>query len=257
MVERGSFRNHPEIRVLGAGGDAKEPTLGLDHNLRWLWKIEAQRMAESSHELTRAIGEKILEKDKVKEQVEQMVAGAHDTSVQQDLKMLGVLVVRETEAKFAHEDPETGFSIQPGDIYLDLHLPPVPAHLRSRQAVEESFRLIAEYIRIHDLDHKYLIGITDEKLAELAHRQFGFEVIFPDPKDLPSDVVAGVENVYMKYRNSPQGVEIPIPVGVFMGTKDLLSRYGIEQPAHQRAARAIGQRAVGNSVTFGPLPHPD
>ena len=247
MTERGGYHDATyslDRRIVGVDDtDAKEPT--LDNEFRILWRQELHRMLESRDEFTRAIAEKFLDKERAKEIVEQMEMGASDVSLHQEFKMLGILVVREAEARFDYHDPDSGIDIRSGDPYLDLHLPPVPLEYRTRDAVEASFALIAEYTQAHGLKPKYVMGFTGASLAGLAHRRFGFGLSLPDPGELPKDVLQGVENVYNQF-----GKELEPPAVVSMPTENFLSIYG---KAEQPPAATTRRRSLGRLATTGEL----
>lgn len=172
--------------------------------------------------LSREIAEKLLLKADVKDRVDAMVAHADDVSVRQDLKQLGTLVVREAEAQFDYDDPESGFNIQRGDGYLDLHVPPVPEESRNSAAAHSSLELVRQYIIAHDLDPKYLMGVSYERLGEIAKR-FGFNVSYPDPNKLPGNIIRGVRRVYQEFTEAGlDGVDMGMPVIIFRRTAEFL-----------------------------------
>lgn len=191
-------------------------------------RTEAINMLRSPEPMTRLIGEKILEKAEIKKRVEEMEAGAHDTSTYQELKHLGILVVRDVQARFSFEDPITGFRVNEGESYLELHLPPVPTELRSREAVEASFQLVARYIEEQGLEPKFVMGVTYERLAELAQRQFGFDVTYPDPKILPEDLLRGVVNVFSQFtQKGGEGADVGVPAIMHLDIEQFLRQYGV------------------------------
>jgi len=166
--------------------------------------------------LTREIAEKILAKAEIKDRVDSLFAHADDITVYQEFKKLGIFVVRDAEATFDYEDQEAGFNLSRGDHYLDLHLPPVPKDLRSRAAVNTSLDLVQQYITAHSLQPKYLMGVTYERMAQLAQRQFGFRVAYPNPDSLPDAVVRGVQRVYEGFTQAGMnGESIGLPAIVF------------------------------------------
>ena len=169
--------------------------------------------------LTHEIAEKILAKAEIKDRVGELATYADDVTVYQELKRLGVFVVRDAISAIDYEDETTGFSIRKGDRYLDLHVPPVPKELRSRQAVETSLDLITQYIKTHQLNPKYIMGITYERMATLAERQFGFTVAYPDTDSLPDGVVMGVRRVHEGFTQAGMdGKDIGLPALVFIET---------------------------------------
>lgn len=179
--------------------------------------------------LSREIAEKLLLKADVKERVDAMLAYADDVSVRQDLKQLGTLVVREAEALFDYDDPESGFNIQRGDGYLDVHIPPVPRELRNREAAQESLALVRGYILAHGLTPKYVMGVTYERIGEIAKR-FGFNVAYPNPELLPDTIIRGVQRVHEQFtEEGMSGKEMGLPVIVFRDTEEFLEDESPEQ----------------------------
>lgn len=149
-----------------------------------------------THEIAAEMARKILRKIEMKKQLEDLYAGANDALEYQEVKMLGIFVVRDAEAEFSYDDPNGDFSIAKGDRYLDLHIPPLSKGARNRETVEESFSLITNYIDYHDLQPRYLMGVTYPRMAEFAHRRFGFDLSYPGPDSLPEEVVEGVRQVF-------------------------------------------------------------
>ena len=193
--------------------------------------------------LSREIAEKLLFKATVKEQVDDMLAYADDSSVYQGLKKLGTLVVREAEAQFDYDDPDSGFSIQRGDSYLDVHIPPVPREQRSRDTVYASLALVREYIIAHSLQPKYVMGVTYQRLGEVAHQVFGFNIAYPNPTLLPSSVIAGVQRVYEQFtEDGLSGRDMGLPVIVFKDTAEFLDA---ESPQPSTLHNRLGGMALG------------
>lgn len=183
--------------------------------------------------LSREIAEKLLLKADIKDRVAAMVAYADDVAVRQDLKQLGTLVVRETEAQFDYDDPKSGFNIQRGDRYLELHVPPVPEESRNSTAAHRSLELVRQYILAHDLDPKYLMGVSHERLGEIA-KKFGFGVARPDPATLPENVIRGVQRVYQEFTDDGlNGMDMGMPVIIFRRTAEFLEDGHKSDPQRQ------------------------
>jgi hypothetical protein len=189
---------------------------------------------------SREIAEKMLMKAEIKERADEMQTHADDVTVYQEFKQLGVFVVRDAKAAFDFEDPESGFSLQKGDRYLDLHLPPVPEGLRSRKAVRDSLDLVKQYAEKQQLKPKYLMGVTYERLAHVANRVFGFDIAYPNPAALPNAVVAGVERVHQQFTEAGHdGESIGLPAIVFQKIESNENVKPIE------TKRSIGSVALG------------
>lgn len=205
----------------------------------------AEVMLSSPDGLTRAIGEKLRCKATIKREVDDMLDGADDVTRRQEFKKLGIFVVREQNARFSIESTESGFSIQEGDAYLELHLPPVPKDLRSRSEVERSLKLVADYVKAHEIEARYLLGITYEKLGNVA-KTFGFRMFSVNPSILPSDTVHAVARVY---EEAGFLGDIGYPAVVFMGSAELLQRADVEsEQGYDEAQRTPSCRRLGAIV---------
>lgn len=101
----------------------------------------------------------------------------------------GIFWAVEAKAEESMHDPEGGFSIDKGDFYIELYLPPVNPEDRTLEKVTSSLQSLAEYLDSNGLAPKYLMGITYERLAN-ASRRMGFSVINPS---LPTDLRDGIE----------------------------------------------------------------
>lgn len=174
--------------------------------------------------MTKDIAEKLIAKADIKDRVRDLSDGADDVMLYQEFKRLGIFVVRNATATFDFEDEASGLDMRTGDSYLDLHLPPVSEDSRSRDAVEDSLRMVAEYIAIHQLEAKYIMGITYEKMARLA-KGFGFHIAIPDPTLLPEGVVRGATQVFEQFTESGRkGESIGVPAVVWLSTDELFDR---------------------------------
>jgi hypothetical protein len=169
------------------------------------------------------VAQAILEKLDIKDKIDDFTKFRDDPSVYQEWKKLGLLLVIDTKSRIDYvngDDPN--WNIKKGDSVLDIHLPPVPKGKATLGNLRESMKLIAEYIRIHNLDSKFLIGVTFEKIAKISE-SFGFRVV--EPK-LPEKVKARIERVYDEFNKSgsPMGKILFCyqPVGKF------LERYPLE-----------------------------
>lgn len=184
--------------------------------------IRAKHETLGLSELERTILEKAIEKIDLKDELQEIQRHKDDTTQYQKLKQLGIFFVKDTITEIDYVDPESGFDIQPGDHILDLHIPPLAPELRTLREINRSFELIAEYIAIHRLDPKYIVGITYERLANVSKRQ-GFKVIEPT---IPDRLRAGVENVYQRFTES-RGQEKPMGkiLLCYQPTNQFMQRY--------------------------------
>lgn len=184
--------------------------------------LAANEMLSSPDSLTRAIGEKLAMKVRVKSQVDDLLDGADNIERHQDLKKLGVFVIREEHARFTYEDPESGFSIKEGESFLDIHLPPVPIDRRNRDSVQSSLEMLAKYMKFHGINPKYILGITYERLGRFAERAFDFNRLDINPGVLPNDVVNGVVKVY---EATGRAEEMGPPVVIYRDVQGFLDQY--------------------------------
>ncbi len=188
-----------------------------------------QHTAES--DLAREILAKVDEKLRLKDDIALIKLHADDITIRQPLKRLGMFLVKETTTRINYEDPQTGFRIQPGDVVLDLHLPPVRPEDRTLTNVTRSLQMVAEYMDAHNIDPKYIIGVTFDKLARVSSRQ-GFTVI---EAKVPDDIKAGVERVYHKLTEPGKRGEPMGPVMVCYQIKeDFMSRYLKKKPIYKK-----------------------
>jgi len=194
-------------------------------------------LANSEDPLAREVAEKILELLDIKKHIEQIRQGADQTQCYQKMKQLGIFWIREHSANFDWKDPKGAFTINKGDKYLDLHLPPLSEDKKTFAEIRRSFQLVAEYIQVQNLHPKYLIGITYEKLGRLATR-YGFTVVAPK---LPPDVTRGVENVYRNFRSVGGDSEnIGSIVICYQETDQFVKRFGEDPLSHVLRGALLG-----------------
>lgn len=153
------------------------------------------------------------------------------------VKKLGVFEVHNNVSQDNWSQSELNFNLGIGDKFLEFHLPYEEQYKGAydRKAffgsVVESFHLIAAYIKKHNLDVKYVMGSTDERLAR-GGRISGFEV---KPIPMKEELKAGYEELVLKYNprfqpeNQPGGKD-PKPFGdillVYQPTDQFLARFG-------------------------------
>jgi hypothetical protein len=181
---------------------------------------------DSDGEARRAIAEKILDKAEVKSSDLSLDSGNVDSiDNYRELKRLGIFIIRDAVAKFDYEDTETGFKIQEGDSYIDLHLPPVPEESRNKQTVEDSLRMIAKYIAINEIDAKYVMGVTYEKMARLAEKGYGFHITYPSAKSLPERTAKSISEIYeLSKKAGMKGNDMGAPTIVYLTIDELRDR---------------------------------
>ena len=227
------------------GADSEHHPLCAEQTLSDVAHRVAHEILRNAEDpLSQEIAAKILTKLEIKDRVDSMIAHADDVDIYEEYKKLGIFVVRDAEATFDYEDKDTGLSLRKGDRYLDLHLPPVPEHLRSREALNNSLDLVRQYIAAHNLQPKYLMGITYERLARLAERQFGFNVAYPSPNSLPESVVHGVERVYQGFTQAGlDGRDMGLPAIVF---REISSITDTEPDMPEHRARRLAEFVLGN-----------
>jgi|SRR3989344_4817095 len=165
---------------------------------------------------------KIEEKIDLKDQIDAIWQFRDDITVRQRIKKIGMFVIVEQTAQLDWEEPNSDFSLHKDEPYLDIHIPYVNTAGKSFTNVTESLQQVAQYIQFHNLNPKYILGVTHERLARVSRRQ-GFTVIEPT---LPENTQASVE----RYYNSlvERGI-VQEPIGkillCFQTREDFLNRY--------------------------------
>lgn len=147
----------------------------------------------------------------------------HNPSIFKETKRLGILTVDTLPADFEFNDAGRGMHIQENDPIIEIHLPPVKRKDRSFENVSESFRLLAEYIRIHHLQAQYLVGFTYERMAAISKR-YGFEQVDYRFSPLKKRHMVEKFSLYQKagFLKSPAGE----PRMVIQSREDFLARFG-------------------------------
>ncbi|MFC1749076.1 hypothetical protein ACFL2V_09750 [Pseudomonadota bacterium] len=214
-------------RVRGEWGWRRMNPETPEQNLRELARTELARISwEADDELARELAEKGLEKIRIKDQVDDMQRHADDITIRQDMKRLGSIVVVEASSRFNAEDIVPGLTIQEGDSYLDLHIPPLSDADKSPNAIKHSFHLLADYIQYHEIDVEHIVGVSYERLARVS-RRWGFDVV---EVPLPEDIKRGVENVFRSFRDR---VKVDKGMGeillCYQRTEDFLGRFSGSQ----------------------------
>ncbi len=135
---------------------------------------------------------------------------------------IGVFFVDDNVSKVAWADPETGFAIEPGEAFAEMHLL-VDANIVRREILD-SFVGIAYYIKSRD-DIKYVLTTTYKKMAQLMSH-FGFTLSArPYPKDEKymryaypetSRGIAGkpIEDVFLIFQERDQFIKRFLPCEV-------------------------------------------
>ncbi|MCF7833655.1 MAG: hypothetical protein K9L98_00845 [Candidatus Pacebacteria bacterium] len=169
--------------------------------------------------------EKVLLKLELKRNLENTMRYADDTSKYQKMKKLGVLLVFDREANTQWESANKIFALKKGDQYIDVHLPPISKEKRIDlfTQAKHSFELLACYIKEQNLNPKYVMGVTYEKLAGVAIR-YGFETL---ALDIPEDIREGVERVYTRFREPKDGESMGKILLCFQTKEDFLARFGV------------------------------
>lgn len=184
-MERGPSFNRPP--------DGNQSPEGMSRNRL---RSEMLRLRSEVHdELSREILEKILGKLDIKDRVEELDATRDDPTIYGTWKRLGIFVVIDRASEIDWNDSDSNFEVKKGERVLDIHLPPVSKDKLSPQSVRSSLEQIAQYIFTHNLNPKYVMGVTFERLAKVSQRQ-GFSVVEPV---LPDHIRHGVERVYERF----------------------------------------------------------
>lgn len=222
MSERGPSFEHRRVNP-----EVEEVERFADETRRVFRGIESRREQEGNP-LTpeqREVLEKVLFKLGLKSDLEDAIRHADDTSRYQKMKKFGVLLVFDRQAKTEWKSTDGEFELRKGDSYIDVHLPPVSKEKRVDlfTQAKHSFELLAHYIKEQNLDPKYVMGVTYEKLAGVA-RRYGFETL---ALDIPPDVRVGVERVYARFRESKEGESMGQISLCFQSKEDFIARFGM------------------------------
>lgn len=149
-----------------------------------------------------------------------------DPTVFESVKRLGLFTVSPVVAPIEWIDPQAQFELRKFDRYLDLHMPgeiDTAAGMSLLPDARKSFELIADYVLIHNLPVKYVVGVTFEKLG-LAAKLFSFSTfVLP----LSQGVYRYFEEEYKQ--NHPRGLQGK-PMGdvivLYQTTAEFLDRFG-------------------------------
>ncbi len=148
-----------------------------------------------------------------------------DYTIFEPIKRLGVITLSPVVARFDWRDEATGFDMRKYDRYLDVHIPYDIANLGLTQIVgrtHKTFEMAADYIQLHNLRTKYILGMTYEKMARLTER-LGFrtfEVLLPDTVKAWSE-----EDFRENNPRGKRGVEMGRILVAFQETDRFLERF--------------------------------
>jgi len=177
--------------------------------IRSLFAREVRALGEHTTDpIIRKLAEKILailvEKEKIEAQSEETIQEQSHGLSQPDNaggsdgsggiikgKQFGIFVAVERTAEEQLSNPKTGFLLNEGDFYIELHLPPVNPDERVISQVGSSLESLAEYLDERDLKPEYIMGITYERLASVS-KKWGFTIVSPD---LPEEVSNTFERI--------------------------------------------------------------
>ena len=143
----------------------------------------------------REILRKVDEKIQLKRDIGAITRYKDDITIKQPLKQLGIFMVQHRDSRISYTDESTGLEIRQGDPVVELHIPPVQSEDRTLSAATASLRQVAAYMDYHNLNPKYVLGVTYERLASASRRQ-GFTVV---ETSLPANVTQRVEDVYSRF----------------------------------------------------------
>lgn len=195
--------------------------------LRCLEIIISSIVEGSESALTREIAQKFLEKMAFKREIESMTIHGDDPQVYSRMKKLGLFIVIDRRSEHAMKSVDRDLDIEVGDELLDLHLPPVDEATRENLFAEatRSFKLIAQYMEIHNLHPKYIIGITYNALARAA-RRYGFA---SKRIDLPAELVQPVERVYAESERGKRGDQLEHVAIIYQTGEAFTERFADEE----------------------------
>lgn len=147
-----------------------------------------------------------------------------DYTVYESTKQFGLVSVLPIITPEDWIDPSTGFSLKKHDRYLEIHLDEPALHQihKAARSVSRSFEQIADYILLHNLQPKYVVGITYEKLARMA-RSFGF---LSFPLAVSDEIYQGLEKGFKEENpRGKKGLHMGEILVLFQDTDSFLQRY--------------------------------
>ena len=125
--------------------------------------------------------------------------GAHDVRVMERSarKALGIFVVLPSRFCFDYDGPDIQW--RRGDRYLNLGLPPLSKDQLTLKAARDSYEMVAAYTARHDLGRfgvRAVCGLTNPRIARVAHRAFGFSVADVPTRKFPRYAVKEAKFMY-------------------------------------------------------------
>ncbi len=153
-----------------------------------------------------------------------------------DLKILGLFEVAESYSHIGVTDSKSGFKLMPEDKVIHLGLLPIEFSqnrmvLRRKEILEKavhSLGLISKYIKTHNLQANYIVGITYDTMAKIA-TQLGFEIA-DGQVILPENLRNKLEQQYnvmtpRGWRGRPLG-DLRV---IYQSREDFLDRWGSQE----------------------------
>ncbi len=90
--------------------------------------------------------------------------------------------------------------------------------------MNNSLDLLKQYIVAHDLQPKYLLGVTYARMGRVAHRGFGFDISTPNTAALPDEVAYGLKAAHQRLLEAGVSTKnTGLPVLVFKETGAFLA----------------------------------
>ncbi len=195
----------------------------------------AMRLRETGDPLCQEIAEKIEGKLEIKEMADRYARYLGDTtqvyslSDRDNIYLCGIFILKKAQAKLDWSYPALGFELKKGETFYDLHLPPQNVASWSVRNIENSLKLMADFMSHDSLPAKYLVGISYDAIIDRpVVRRMGFGIVNPDASVIPEEVrdslarfFQGAPEVGERLRRKISGYAM-----CFTSTGDFVAKWG-------------------------------
>lgn len=141
------------------------------------------------------------------------------------LRRVGIFWYRESVAQRKMEDSESGFSLNRGDSYIELHVATQEPKESALRVARDSLALLADHIRQERLEPKYVLGVAitpeAQRIAGVSVRM-GFKLA---PLTMPSEISNAIEEVNRISRREGLGSHVDQPILVFQRGEDFMKNF--------------------------------
>jgi len=137
-------------------------------------------------------------------------------------EQIGIYEICAGTAKAGWTDKKTGFTLSPGDIFVEVHLPPRDSKGDFLERTRNADRELAEYLGHADIKPKIVFGVTYEYLAKFARDLFEYTIA---DINIPEKKKKTVEDMYTQH--SPRhnrGIPMGEIVAIYQTTDNFIRR---------------------------------